>query len=160
MSNSRKMVKLSLLLSISIVVSVAESIIPVFVPGVKLGLANVVTLYILYSYGRKEAFLVLIVRLLLVGILRGTIFSYPFYLSVSGGLLSFVVMALIFKSKNLSIIGVSILGSLFHGIGQILMAILLLETSTIVYYLPIITALSIPSGILTAIFARKVVSRV
>jgi len=148
--NTKKIVFLSIMLSIAIVVSIIESMIPVFwVPGAKLGLANIITLVILYVYGEKDAFMVLLLRILLVGLLRGTFLMPGFFLSLSGGLLAYIFMVSFKRMKVFSIVGVSVTGSLGHSLGQILMAIVLLSTPELIYYFPIIFFISIPTGIFT-----------
>ncbi len=161
MKNREEVYKVSLLsmfLAMSIVISIIESFIPTGVPSVRLGLANVFTLVILYTYGPKEALYVLMLRVLLVGILRGTFLLPTFYMSVSGAILSYIVMLVFSKLKVFSILGVSILGSLTHGIGQIFMAIIVLDTATILYYIPVTIAVSIPAGIITGYIAIKILA--
>lgn len=148
--NTKKIVFLAVMLSIAIVVSIVESMIPLFwVPGAKLGLANIVTLVVLYVYGKKDAFILLVLRILLVGLLRGTFLMPGFFLSVSGGLLAYVMMITFMRMKIFSIIGVSVTGSLGHSLGQILMAVVLLSTPELIYYFPVIFFISIPTGIFT-----------
>ena len=98
--NTKRLTSLAIFLSISIVLSILESFIPSFsVPGAKLGMANIVTLVVMYMYGEKDAFLILVLRIILVGLLRGSIFAYPFWLSVSGGMLAFSLMYTFKKLK-------------------------------------------------------------
>lgn len=148
---TRKLTMLSILLAMSIVVSIVESLlIPLLsfsIPGAKLGLANIVTIVIMYHYSEKDAFTILILRIILVGILRASIFQYPFWLSLSGGMLSFILMY-VFKRLNVfNKVSVSVMGSVGHATGQILMAILLLDTAELGFYLPILFLISIPTGI-------------
>ena len=153
--NTKRLTLLAIMLSVSIVLSIVESFIPVFVPGVKLGLANVVTLIVMYLYGEKDAFLVLILRILLVGILRGTIFSVTFYLSLSGGLSAYILMILFKNLRVFSMVGVSIMGAFGHSVGQIAMAIFLIERSELIYYLPYILVLSVATGVMTGLIAVR-----
>lgn len=152
---TKRLTLLSIMLAVSIVLSIIESFIPVFIPGVKIGLANVVTLIIMYIYGEKDAFLILILRILLVGILRGTIFSVTFYLSLSGGLVAFMLMFLFKRFKVFSMISVSIVGAFGHSVGQIAMAIFLIERTELIYYLPYVMVLSIATGVLTGMIATR-----
>ncbi len=151
-----KVALLSMFLTVSIVVSIIESFIPTGVPSVRLGLANVFTLIILYTYGAKEALFVLVLRVLLVGILRGTLATPTFILSASGASFSFIIMYLISKVKYFSIISVSVLGSLAHSIGQIVASIFVMDTAVMIYYFPISIAVSIPAGIITGLLAIKI----
>ena len=148
--NTRKLTTLAILLSLSIVMSIVEGmlipLLSISVPGAKLGLANVITLVIMYHYSEKDAFTILILRIILVGVLRGTIFNYPFWLSLNGGLIAFGLMYLFKKINVFSMVSVSIMGSIGHATGQILVAILIF-TSEIGFYLPLLYLLSIPTGL-------------
>ncbi len=157
--DTRKLVRLSMLLSLSIVLSILESMIPVvgtIVPGIKLGLANAVIVFVLYMYSFKEALYVSILRIIIVGILRTGLFSIMFFFSLSGALMSILFMML-FKKMKLSIVGVSIVGAVAHSIGQIIVAIIFLNNINIVYYLPYLLLLSIPTGIIVGISAKEVI---
>ncbi len=150
----KKICIISSLLAIAIVLNIIESSIPMFIPGVKLGLANIVVLIMLYEFNLKEAFLVMILRIILVGLLRGNIFQLQWFMSLSGGILSFIIMLLFSKIKFFSPIGVSILGAIFHCIGQIIIAIIMLSTAVVIYYLPFIAILSTLTGILNGIIVK------
>ena len=152
---TKRLTLLAIMLSVSIVLSIVESFIPLFIPGVKLGLANVVTLIIMYIYGEKDAFVILILRIFLVAILRGTIFNVTFYLSLSGGMSAYLMMFLFKRMKVFSMIGVSIMGAFGHSVGQIAMAIFLIERTELIYYLPYILVLSVATGVFTGIIATK-----
>lgn len=149
-----------MLLAISIVLAIVETFLPpIPVPGVKLGLANVVTLIILVIFNRKDAFIVLIIRIVLVSLLRGNIFNISFFLSLSGGLMAYILMVLSYKFKYFSLVGVSISGAFGHSLGQIIMAIFLLSTPSLIYYFPYILLLSIGTGVVTgyiAIYAKQI----
>lgn len=152
----KKFTRLSMLLALSVVLNIIESFIPVFngsIPGLKLGLANVIVLIVLYLYSFKDAVYISIIRVFLVGILRTGLFSMTFFFSLGGAILSVLIMGLVKKTK-LSIIGVSILGSISHSIGQILIAVLLIKNVYIVYYTPWLLLFSIPTGILTGVISK------
>ncbi len=157
-ANIQKSVTLSMFLAISIVVSIVESMIPVAIPSVRLGLANVFTLIIMYAYGPKEALYVLVLRVFLVGILRGTLGTPTFVLSVSGAVLSYIVMLLMSKVKYFSVISVSVVGSLAHSFGQIAASVFVMDTAVIISYLPISIAISVPAGVITGILAIKILN--
>ena len=152
---TKRLTLLAILLAVSIVLSIVESFIPVIVWGAKLGLANVVTLIIMYIYGEKDAFLVLILRIILVGLLRGTIFNVTFYLSLSGGMVAYLMMLLFFKLKRFSIISVSIMGAFGHSVGQIVMAIFIIERRELIFYFPYILLFSIATGVFTGMIAIR-----
>lgn len=153
----KKFTRLSLLLALSVALNIIESFLPFFngiIPGLKLGLANIVTIFVLYEFGLKDAFYVGILRVFLVGILRTGIFSPTFFFSMLGAIFSITAMFIGKKILHLSIMGVSVLGSIFHSIGQVCMAILLLQMKTMIYYLPWLLLFSIPTGILVGIACK------
>ncbi|MBQ2408571.1 MAG: Gx transporter family protein [Bacilli bacterium] len=154
----KKFTRLSLLLALCIVLNIIESVIPLFngyIPGLKLGLANIVILFILYCYSFKDALYVSLLRVVIVGITRTGLFSVAFFFSLGGAFLSIIMMSLFKKLTNLSVIGVSIIGSISHSIGQIIMAIILIKSNLMVMYLPWLLMFSIPTGIITGKIALK-----
>ena len=155
---TRDITKIAILTSICVVISILESLftfIGDIVPGLKLGLANIVIIFALYEYDFKTAFLVSIIRVLIVALLR-TGFGINFFFSLSGAIFSIIFMY-IFKKTRLSIIGVSIIGSVFHSIGQVLVGMLLLDNYNIIYYLPYLLLFSIPTGIVIGIISKKMI---
>lgn len=158
--NTRKFVRLSILMSLAIVLSIFESIIPIFngfIPGLKLGLANIIILIVIYVYSFKEALYVTILRVLLVSMLRTGLFSPAFFLSLSGALLSVISMAIFKKFTKLSVIGISIIGSITHSFGQILMATIILSNTKVMYYFPWLIIFSVITGIVTGIISKDVI---
>lgn len=156
----KKLIFLAIMISISIVLSIVESMISVWIfiiPGVKLGLANIITLIILYTYGKKEAFLVVVIRILLVALVSPVSTVISFSLSVSGGLFAILAMILVKEVKSLSILSVSVVGALMHMVGQITVAIFILDTPTLIYYLPYMILISIPTGIFTGFVGMKLI---
>lgn len=147
---------IAILTSLAVVISIIESyftFLTDFIPGLKLGLANIVIIYALYKYNFKVAFLISIVRVFIVSLLR-TGFGINFLFSLVGAIFSIIAMILIKKTK-LSIIGVSIIGSIFHSIGQVLIGIIILSNSNIMYYLPYLLIFSIPTGIIVGLISKK-----
>ena len=157
--NVHKIALLGVLTAATIVIAILESFIPsIGIPGVKLGLANIVILIILYELGIFEAIIVNIVRVLVVGLVRGTFLSMGFFMSLAGAFLSLGVMILFYLViKKFSIIGVSVLGSVFHVTGQILVAIIYLGSGYVVLYLPIIAISAIITGVLVGFTAKMVI---
>lgn len=154
----KKCARLSMLTAVAIILNIIESIIPFFyIPGIKIGLANIIIVAVLYLYGTKEAFYVSILRVIVVGILRTGLFSTTFLFSLSGAIFSLTIMAIIKKTNIFSIIGVSIIGSIFHSIGQILMAFVILKNSSVYTYLPIMLIISIITGIFIGFISKEVV---
>lgn len=153
----RKIINISMLLSIGVVLSIIESFIPIFngiIPGLKIGLSNIIILYVLYRYNFKDTLYIVILKVLLVAILR-TGFSINFYFSIVGGILSVIFMYLTKKTK-LSIIGVSIIGSIFHLIGQIIVAIVLLNSFNLIYYLPYLIIFGSISGFIIGLITKDI----
>ena len=144
----KKLCYLALFCAIAIVLSYIESLIPLYlgVPGAKLGLANVVTLTLLLCFGLKEAFIVMFLRILIVS-LTFTNF-YMFLYSLSGGLLSLIIMNLF------SDIIISIMGGIFHNVGQLLVAMLFFSSTVFMYYLPYLMLFGILSGIVIGILGE------
>ncbi len=153
----RKVTRLSMFLALAVTLNIVENVIPIFqgvVPGVKLGLTNIVILFVLYKYGFREAISLSITRVILVGVLNTGLFSVAFFLSLSGALLSILMMGLVKRTK-LSIVGVSVIGSLFHSLGQIIVVAIILYSWTAFNYLPILILFSVPTGILTGIICKE-----
>lgn len=153
----RRLVYDAVFLAMAIALGIAESFIPNFVPGVKLGLANVVVLIMLYGFGVYEAAFVSILRVFVVALLRGNIFQMPFFMSLAGAIASLLVMFLArHLLKMLTIYGVSLLGSYFHCLAQCLVAVIFLENWAIMYYFPFMVLLGMATGILVAFLSERV----
>jgi len=155
MTRTKKLTLLSLLLAQALALHIIERNLPVPmpVPGVKLGLANIITLLTIIIFGFKEAVLVVLGRTFL-GALFGGGFS-AFFFSLAGGLLSTMIMVLMYKNffKYFSLPTVSVTGAIFHNIGQITVASFVVENINLFYYLPIL----IFSGVITGLFIGLVV---
>ncbi len=158
MNNSKRIKKLtilSLLTAMAVVVNIIESWIPI-IPGTafKIGFANIVTLIVIFGYGPKEGVIVGLLRIFLGGLLSPVGFGPTFMLSLSGGLLSLLVMLTLSWINKFSITAVSVVSSFFHVLGQLFAAIFLFS-DVVIYYGPIMLALSIPAGVLTGILATR-----
>ncbi len=156
----KKYMRLVMLLSFSIVLSILESFIPLFngyIPGLKLGLANIIVLIVLYKYDTSDVFFVSILRVIVVGLMRTGLFSVNFFFSLFGALFSASSM-IIFKKTRLSMIGVSVIGSICHSVGQILAAILFLKNNNMIYYLPWLLLFSIPTGVFVGFVSKKMLA--
>ncbi|MGI6392757.1 MAG: Gx transporter family protein [Candidatus Izemoplasmatales bacterium] len=156
----RKLVFLAIMVAASVVLSIVESLISValfIIPGVKLGLANIITLVILYVYSEKDAAIVVLIRIMLVGLVYSGLFQPTFWMSLSGGVLAFIAMVVFKRLTKLTLISVSVAGSLFHMVGQILMAMVVLNTETLIFYLPYMMLIAIPTGIFTGIIAKRMI---
>ena len=156
----QKMALLGVLTAAAIVIAILESFIPsVGIPGVKLGLANIVILIILYELGIWEAVVVNLLRVLVVSLVRGTFLSMGFLMSLTGCVFSLGIMILFYLLiKKFSIIGVSVIGSLFHVTGQILIAMIYLGSAYIFLYLPVIAISAIITGVFVGIVAKLIIN--
>ena len=157
--NTHKIALMGILTAGAIIIAILESFIPsIGIPGVKLGLANIVILIILYEIGIVEAIIVDLLRVLMVGLLRGTIVSMGFLMSLTGAVLSLGIMILLYLVvKKFSIVGVSVVGSFFHVTGQVLIAMIFLGTPYMAFYLPIIAVSAIITGVLVGVVAQLVI---
>ena len=146
MITTKKIVNLSLLLTVTLIISYVESLIPFGfgIPGIKLGLANLAVLLCLYCLGTKEAIILNIMRILLAGFLFGNLYSIIY--SLAGALLSFLVMWIGKKINILTICGVSVLGGVSHNLGQILIAAFVVETVGVFYYIPYLLQAGVITG--------------
>ena len=157
---TKKIAVLALAIALAMILSFVESQIPAFVaiPGVKVGLANIAVVFVLYKLGWKEAVLISLVRVVMVSMLFGTLVSL-FY-SVAGAVLSLTGMVLLKKTGLFSTVAVSVTGGVLHNVGQILMACLLLETNVIVYYLPFLILSGVIAGVVIGVVSAIMVNRV
>lgn len=147
--NVKKLSILSIYTTIALIIYVIEASLPALapIPGIKLGLANVVTLFVLIRYSAKEAFMMLIVRIIISTIITGQAVSFIY--SLCGGILCLIIMCIINKLLNGKYIFLtSIMGAVSHNTGQILAAYFILQMSGILVYIPYL----IISGIITGLF--------
>lgn len=151
---------LGLLIALAFVLSYVEYLLPlnIGIPGAKIGLANIVTLVAIYKIGYKRAFALSLIRVLLVALTFSNM-AMAMY-SVAGALLSFIAMLVGKSSKKFSITGVSVLGGVFHNIGQIIVAMVLMETRELVFYLPVLIAIGTISGVVIGILSGMICSRI
>ena len=157
---TRKIAYLGLLTALAFVFSYIEFMIPVNIgiPGAKLGLANLVIIVALYTLNDKDAFALSMIRIVLVGFTFANLASMLY--SLAGGILSFLAMSLAKNSKKLSITGVSVIGGIFHNVGQIIMAICVVKTASLVYYLPVLMVAGIAAGVAIGVLGAMVTKRI
>lgn len=151
---SKNIAYYGLFASLAILMGYVELLIPLplLVPGMKLGLANVIILITLYYFGAKSAFFISLVRVLLSGLLFAG-FAGLLY-SLAGALCSFAIMSLLKKTEKFSIVGVSVAGGVFHNIGQILVAAMVVENLRLFYYLPFLLVCGVVTGVMIGVVAR------
>lgn len=160
---TRRLTTNAIMLSLALILAIVERWIPleliVPVPGLKLGLANIVSLFALVRLRKSDALAILVMRCLIVGTFTGLT---AFLFSITGGLLALAVMAMLvpFEGKAFSLIGISLAGAAAHNIGQIAVAVALLgEWRLFFMYLPALLLTSIGTGSLTGIAAMPLIQR-
>ena len=153
--SAKRLTACGLLTALAIVLSLAERLFPldaiIPVPGVKLGLANVVTLFALTRLRARDAFAILLCRVTLSSLLMGSVTAFLF--SLFGGLLSLAVMWVLLHAEGrfCSLLGVSVAGAAAHNIGQVAAAIIWMKTAAVVAYLPFLLVMAVPLGLVTGL---------
>lgn len=144
---SKKIAQIAMLVALAMVFSYLEFLVPISlgVPGIKLGLANVVTVFALYRFGAPLALGISTVRIVLCGLTFGSLSTMLY--SLVGGMLSLLIMIILQKTGKFSICGVSAAGGVFHNVGQLIVAAWMLQSSMLAYYMPILMVAGIVSGI-------------
>lgn len=146
--------------ALAMIFSYIESLIPVPlpIPGIKLGIANIAIITVLYAVGSVQAVAINLLRITLTAILFGNLNSFLF--SLAGGMLSILVMVILKRLKIFSMLGVSIAGGVAHNIGQVTAAVFIMDTAAIYYYLPVLLAAGVITGIVIGIVGGLVTQRV
>lgn len=154
--SAKEVSQLGMLTTLALILSYMESLIPVFVgiPGVKLGLANLVIVFLLYRMTIKDALIVSVMRILLAGFMFGNMMSILF--SLVGSLFSIIVMCFLKRFHGFSIVGVSIAGGCAHNLGQLCVAAFVVQTSRIIYYFPVLMISGIITGFVIGILLQAV----
>lgn len=154
--NIRKIIFIAVLVSQAMVLSIIERMIPVSfaVPGAKLGLANIITLTSIYLFSFKEALSIVILKTIMTSFIAGSLSNFMY--SFSGAILSFFVMYLLttIGKDKVSTIGVSIVGGVFHNLGQLIMASLIIQSFNILGYLPFLMIAGVATGFIVGVTVR------
>ena len=159
MKKTKRLVLLAMLTAVAMILSYVESLLPsVGIPGVKMGLANIAVIFALFRFGWKEAAALSLVRVVLVSLLFGSVGAMLY--SLAGAVLSLAVMALLRRIDRFSTMGVSVAGGVAHNAGQILMAMLILQTKQLLGYLPVLAISGIAGGVLTGLAAALLIRRI
>lgn len=145
--------------ALALIFGYVESLVPISfgIPGVKLGLANLAVVIVLYMMDVKSAYLLSVLRIVLSGFLFGNLFGILY--SLAGGLLSLSVMILLKKTNAFSVVGVSVAGAVCHNIGQLIVATIVLESVSIANYLPVLMIAGIITGFVIGIIALETMKR-
>ena len=146
--------------ALALMFSYIETMIPIQfgVPGIKLGFANIMIVIMLYKSSAKEALLLSIVRIMLSGFLFGNLSSILY--SIAGGVLSLGIMALLKKQGGFSVIGVSVAGGVSHNVGQLIVAMLVVETYQVGYYFPVLLVAGVLTGLGIGVVSQEVLKRI
>ena len=157
---TKRLVTLSSIIAVAMILSYIESLIPtlVAVPGAKIGLSNIATVFALYTLGAKAAISVSLIRVVLSALLFGNTVSLIY--SVSGAILALLFMIVFYKLGFFSSVGVSVLGGVAHNAGQIIAASVVMETGALAVYMAPLAVAGTIAGILVGICAGILVSRV
>ena len=159
MKKTKRLVRLAMLTAVAMILSYVESLLPsVGIPGVKMGLANIAVIFALFRFGWKEAAALSLVRVVLVSLLFGSVGAMLY--SLAGAVLSLAVMALLCRIDRFSTVGISVAGGVAHNAGQILMAMLILQTKQLLGYLPVLAVSGIAGGVLTGLAAALLIRRI
>ena len=156
---TKKVVFLGFALCIALILSYIETLIPFGfgIPGIKLGLANLIVLIILYMDMPKEAIMVSTARIILMGILFGSLSSMIY--AFAGGMLSFLGMFLLRRFNGFSPIGVSCFGGIIHNVGQLMVASLIIRTNIFAFYIPYLLLSGLVTGLLIGVIGNTVLNR-
>lgn len=141
----------AVMIALALVLSYVERLIPVTpaIPGIKLGLSNLVIVCAIYLLGIRYAFVISVARIFLAGFMFGTMTTIIY--SLAGGLLSLVIMVLLYKVAKLSVVTISCIGGICHNIGQIFVAIAIYENLLLGYYLPVLMVVGFVTGLVIGI---------
>ncbi len=154
--STKKITLSALMVALAMILSYLEAMIPFSfgIPGIKLGLANLVVLTALYLFGPAQALLISVVRIFLISITFGSMAALVY--SLAGGILSFVVMLILSRIKGFSVIGVSVAGGVSHNIGQLIAAALVVENLNLLFYFPVLLAAGVITGLLIGIAVKAI----
>lgn len=145
--------------ALALIFSYVESLIPIQlgIPGVKLGLANLIIVIALYKMSIKEAYILSVIRIVLAGFMFGNLFAILY--SLAGGMLSLTIMCILKKTDKFSTYGVSMVGGVFHNVGQLLMAAIVLESVSIGYYFPVLLISGLATGFVIGAISNEMMKR-
>ena len=154
-----KVAYFGVLTALALIFSYVESLIPIHmgIPGVKLGLANLIIVFALYKMSIKEVYILSVIRIVLAGFMFGNLFAILY--SLAGGMLSLTIMSILKRTDKFSIYGISMAGGVFHNIGQLLMAAIVLESVSIGYYFPVLLISGLATGFVIGVISNEMMKR-
>lgn len=155
--NTKQITQMGMLLSVSLVLGYLESLLPVMVavPGVKLGIANIVTMLVLYRMGGKQAFFIMLFRVVIAGFLYSGVAGIVY--GFMGGIFCIAAMSCLKRIPVFSMLGVSMAGAIFHNVGQIVTAFLVMDNAAILYYLPVLCISGVLAGFAVGFLSHLVI---
>lgn len=160
MNKTKEYLYLTMLAALAIVINIIENLfIPPLAFGIRFGLANIVSIITIKLFNTKKLLFVIIIRILLANLIKGTIFGTSFWISTSGIILSTIILIILNKLKA-SILFTSMMSSIFHSIGQMIVVVILYNQINIANILPILIIFSLATGILTGIISNLVLKRI
>ena len=148
----------ALLTAVMLALGYVESLVPTGVPGIKLGLSNSVLIFAIYTLGVPTAFLLMIGKVLLSGFLFSGVNAILY--AFAGGLLSMLVMSLLYRLKSFHIVTIAMAGAVMHNVGQVALAMLMLETDKLFYYMAVLMLVGLVTGFVTGNAARILLRRI
>lgn len=145
--------------ALALIFSYVETFIPfhIGIPGVKLGLANLIIVIALYKLNIREVYLLAVTRVVLAGFMFGNLFSIIY--SLAGGILSLTVMWMLKKRVSFSVVGVSVAGGVAHNIGQLIIAIIVVESMNLMYYIPVLLIAGLLTGLVIGLVSHEMLKR-
>ena len=148
------------LITLALMASYVESLfpVPIPVPGIKLGLANAVTMAVLYLFGVGPTFFVSCIRIVVSGFLFGNVFAIIY--SLGGGLLSLGVMCILHRMNVFSVVGVSVTGGVAHNMGQLIVACLVVQNGNLFYYFPVLLVAGVITGLVIGLVDQEILKRI
>ena len=159
--SANKVAMLGLCTALALILAYVEVLLPplfAVIPGIKIGLPNIVIIFVLYKFGISSAATVSFIRIIAVSMLFGNVMAFSY--SIAGAVLSLAVMSVLYKTDLFSTVIVSIVGGVLHNVGQIIMAMLLLETAEIGYYLIVLSITGVISGALVGLCGILAINRI
>ena len=154
----KKTAYMGLFLALALICSYIESFFSLGIPGIKLGLTNIVVIWLLYLIGTREAIFISILRIILAGFMFGNAFSILY--SLVGGILSLLVMWMLKRLGRFQMISVSAAGGIAHNLGQIIVATIIVKNYNVMYYFPFLMICGFLTGVLIGVIAQEMVIRI
>lgn len=161
LKRTREITQIAMMIALATIFHMIEQLIPIPtpIPGYRLGLSNIIGLITLMKFGPRQMLFVNFMRVIFVGLLTGNIFSYVFWMSFSGVALSTLAAMILNHKSGLSLIGISVVSSVLHCCGQILIAMVIYKQLLMASFLPFLLFTSIPTGIMTGTISNMTLKR-